>query len=371
MKRTGRRVRCAQVFQTKSLSLLLLATGLWAQSSPDPKEFGQLATRMLQLMESTAVAVPGLTRVSEPVRQNAETTAAAIGQTPRNAALSYQFMNQIRAYLALSDSMPKPSPFPEAADRQYAELREGLQRLERQFEGILETQNQVEQKRDSDPDGLRRYADADSKMPPAGKVPRVVFLGDSITDAWRLNEYFTGRDFVNRGIGDQTTLQMLARFKQDVVSLNPKVVVVLGGTNDIAAGISANQIEDNLTSIADLAKAHGIKPVFASILPVSDYHKADDPRYEMTVNRPPETIQAINNWIRSWCQSQGLTYMDYYSTLVDSTGRMQADLSDDGLHPNAKGYRVMSPVALEAIGRVLGETEENPAAKRRFKLLGR
>jgi lysophospholipase L1-like esterase len=357
----------------KSLVLLLatLATGLWAQNVPDPKEAGQLATRILQLMESTAVAVPGLTRASEPVRQNAETTVAAMGQMPRNAALTYQFMNQIKAYLALSDSMPRPSAFPAAADQQYAELREGLQRIERQFEAILVTQNQVEQKRDADPNSLKRYADADSKMPPAGKLPRVVFLGDSITDAWRLNEYFTGRDFVNRGIGGQTTLQMLARFEQDVVSLNPKLVVVLGGTNDIAAGISVNQIEANLTTIGDLAKAHGVKAVFASILPVSDYHKSDDPRYEMTVNRPPETIQAINSWMRGWCQSQGLSYMDYYTAMVDSAGRMQADLSDDGLHPNAKGYRVMSPVALEAIGRVLGETEENQPVKRRFKLLGR
>jgi len=355
----------------KSPVLLLLATGLWAQNGPDQKEFGQLATRMLQLMESTGVAVPGLVRASEPVRQNAETTVAAIGQMPRNAALTYQFMNQIKAYLALSDSMPRPSPFPAAADRQYAELREGLQRIERQFEAILDTQNQVEQKRDSDPDNLKRYAEADSKMPPAGKLPRVVFLGDSITDAWRLNEYFIGRDFVNRGIGGQTTLQMLARFEQDVASLNPKLVVVLGGTNDIAAGISVNQIEADLTAIGDLAKAHGIKAVFASILPVGDYHKADDPHFEMTVNRPPETIQTINSWMRGWCQSQGWTYLDYYSAMVDAAGRMQADLSDDGLHPNAKGYRVMSPVALEAIGRVLGETEENQPIKRRFKLLGR
>ncbi len=354
-----------------SLLLLLAAAGLWAQNNPDPKEAGQLAMRMLQLMESTAVAVPGLIRASEPVRQNAEATVAAIGQMPRNAALTYQFINQIKAYLALSDSLPRPSPFPAAADRQYAELREGLQGIERQFETILETQNQVEQKHDSDPNSLKRYADADSKMPPAGKLPRVVFLGDSITDAWRLNEYFTGRDFVNRGIGGQTTLQMIARFEQDVVSLSPKLVVVLGGTNDIAAGISVNQIEDNLTTIGDLAKAHGIKAVFASILPVSDYHKADDPRFEMTLNRPPETIQAINNWMRGWCQSQGSTYVDYYSAMIDSAGRMQADLSDDGLHPNGKGYRVMSAVALEAIGRVLGQTEENQPVKRRFKLLGR
>jgi acyl-CoA thioesterase-1 len=356
---------------------LLAASVLWAQASPPSsvplaqKDAEQLATRMLQLMESTAVAVPGLIRASEPVRQNAEATLTAIERAPRNPALEYQFINQIKAFLALSDSFPRPNPFPIAADQQFAELREDLQRMQQHFEATLETQTQIEQKRDTDPNNLKRYADADSKMLPPTKLPRIVFLGDSITDAWRLNEYFTGRDFVNRGIGGQTTLQMLARFRQDVVALNPKAVVVLGGTNDIEAGISANQIEDNLATIGDLAKAHGIKPVFASILPVSDYHKDTDPHYEMTVNRPPAVIQAINSWVKSYCQSQGFGYVDYYTAMVDSAGRMQTDLSDDGLHPNAKGYRVMSTVALDAIGRVLSGQQDAPEQpKRRFRLLG-
>jgi lysophospholipase L1-like esterase len=337
------------------------------------KDVEQLATRMLQLMESTAVAVPGLIRASEPVKQNAEETLAAIERAPGNPALTYRFINQVKAYLALADSFPRPSPFPAAADQQFAELREGLQRMQLHFEATLETQTQIEQKRDSDPNNLKRYADADSKMLPPTKLPRVVFLGDSITDAWRLNEYFTGRDFVNRGIGGQTTIQMLARFRQDVVALNPKAVVILGGTNDIAAGISANQIEENLAMMGDLAKAHGIKPVFASILPVSDYHKDADLHNEMTPNRPPATIQSINSWIRTYCQSQGFGYMDYYSVMVDSAGLLQSDLSDDGLHPNAKGYRVMSPVALEAIGHAVSGQPEGPGPppKRRFRLLGR
>ena len=349
----------------------LLAAGLMGQMPLAQKDAEQLATRMLQLMESTAVVVPGLIHASEPLRQNAEATATAITQTPRNPALTFQFLNQIKAYLALADSFPRPSPFPAAADQQFAELREDLQRMQLHFEATLETQTQTEQKRDSDPNNLKRYADADSKMLPPTKLPRIVFLGDSITDAWRLNEYFTGRDFVNRGIGGQTTLQMLARFRQDVAALNPKVVVVLGGTNDIAAGVSINQITENLATIGDLAKAHGIKPLFASILPVSDYHKDADPHYEMTPNRPPATIQTINTWIRSYCQSQGYVYVDYYSAMVDSAGRMQTDLSDDGLQPNAKGYRVMSPVALEAIGRVLSGQPDGPEqSKRRFRLLG-
>jgi lysophospholipase L1-like esterase len=123
--------------------------------------------------------------------------------------------------------------------------------------------------------------------------------------------------------------------------------------------------------MGELAKAHGIKPVFASILPVNDYHKDADPRYEMTINRPQAAIQSINSWIKSYCQSQGLVYMDYYSATVDSAGKLQADLSDDGLNPNAKGYRIMSPVALEAIGRVLSGQPAGPdqSAKRRFRLL--
>jgi lysophospholipase L1-like esterase len=369
--------------------LFLIAAAACAQQSAAPapapvsqtgqtplsqKDADQLATRMLQLMESTAVATPGLVQASDPLKQNTQLTLAAMQRTPLNAALTYQFLTEVKAYLALADSIPRPSPFPAAADQQYAELRDSLGRIERHFAAMLQTQNQVVEKRDSDPDNLKRYADADSKLPPPAKaMPRVIFLGDSITDGWRLNEYFTGRDFVNRGIGGQTTIQMLARFRQDVVPLSPKIVVILAGTNDIAAGISATQIEENLATMGELAKAHGIKSVFASILPVSDYHKDADPAYQMTINRPPATIQAINRWIQSYCLSQGVPYMDYYTAMVDPSGHMQADLSDDGLHPNAKGYRVMSPVALDVIGRALGSqtTEQNESGKRRFGLLTR
>ncbi len=368
----------------RGMLLLLLAAalvpGLRAQTAAGQapgllgqKEAGQLATRMLQLMESTAVAVPGLTPASQPVKQNAEQTLAEMQRKPLNAALTYRFINQVKAYLALADSIPRPDSFPAEADRQYAELRDSLGRFERHFEAILQNQNQVAQKRDADPNNLKRYADADSKVLPPAKLPRVVFLGDSITDGWRLNEYFTGRDFINRGISGQTTIQMLARFRQDVTPLNPKAVVFLGGTNDIASGISAGQIENNLATMGDLARVHGIRPVFASILPVSDYHKDADPAYQMTVNRPPATIQAINRWLQEYCQSQGFVYLDYYSAMVDSAGQMQADLSDDGLHPNSKGYRVMSPVALEAIGRALGQPAggEEKSGKRRFRFPGK
>ena len=146
------------------------------------KEAEQLATRLLQLMESTAVAVPGLIRAAEPVKQNAEMTLTAMQRTPQNPALTYQFMNQVKAYLALSDSIPRPYPFPATADQQYTELREGLQRMQQHFEAILQVQNVVVVKKDTDPNELKHYAEANSKMPPASSLPRVVFLGDSITD---------------------------------------------------------------------------------------------------------------------------------------------------------------------------------------------
>jgi lysophospholipase L1-like esterase len=336
------------------------------------KAVEELATRILQLIESTAVVVPGLVRASQPIKENAQLTFSGIERAPQNPALIYQFMNQVKAYLALADSLPRPYPFPAEADRQYAELREGLQRMQQHFEAILQVQNLNSQQRDADPDDLKRYAAADAALLPPGKLPRVVFLGDSITDYWRLNEYFTGRDFVNRGIAGQTTLQMLGRFRPDVIALNPKAVVILAGTNDIGAGYSAEQTETDLMEMVELARAHNIKPALASVLPVSDYHKDTDPANERTKVHSPAAIQALNHWMQGYCATEGLIYIDYYSALVDSAGKLQADASDDGLHPNARGYRLMSPIALESVGRVLsGQTDAGDQAKRRFRILGK
>ena len=199
----------------------------------------QRADHLSQLMESTAVAVPGLVQASAPLRQLASATVTSMRAAPQDLALQYRFVRQVSAYLALSETFPRPGPFSATADQQFSELRDGLQRLHLRFEMALDGLNRAAQARDADPSNLARYADADSKLPPAGAAPRVVFMGDSITDFWRLNEYFTGRDFVNRGISGQTTLQMLGRFMQDVVALKPKVVLILAGTNDIARGINA------------------------------------------------------------------------------------------------------------------------------------
>jgi lysophospholipase L1-like esterase len=336
---------------------------------------------MLQLIESTAVAVPGLVRASEPVKQSAEMTFATMERNP-NPALLYQFINQVKAYLALSEAIPRPYPFPETADRQFAELRNDLERIQQHFEAVLQVRQVTvtlpptqTQARNVDPNNLSKYAEADSAMPSAGKMQRVVFMGDSITEGWHLNEYFTGRDFVNRGIGGQVTSQMLGRFLQDVVGVHPKAVVIMGGINDIGRGYTANTIEANLEAMGELAKAHAIKPIFASLLPVSDYHKDKEARYEMTKSHSPEEIAQVNRWLKDYCDREKFVYIDYYSVMADYKKQLPADLSDDGLHPNARGYRVMSPIALEAIGRVVAgayvESAGDQQPKRRARMLGK
>jgi lysophospholipase L1-like esterase len=331
-----------------------------------------MAVRIAQLMESTAVAVPDLARASEPVRQLSSASVSGLRTNARNAAIAYRFLNQARAYVALSDSFPA-SEIPPVAIQQFGELREDLARFQQRFEADLAAQGQNAAQADADPNNMRRYAEANSKLLPLGTLPRVVFLGDSITDSWRLNEYFNGRDFVNRGISGQTSGQMLGRFMQDVVSVHPKVVVILAGTNDIARGIPAYAVEDTLGMMGDIAKAHGVRPVFASILPVSDYHAAEDPRFEMTKTRPIAVIQQVNRWMKEYCQKEGFVFLDYYTAMADSKGQMPADLADDGLHPNSKGYRIMSPLALDAVTKALGSANAPPSeiqSRRRFSLPG-
>ena len=158
---------------------------------------------------------------------------------------------KLRAYLSLADAVPKPFPFPEAARQQFAELRDNSTRLDAHFRALLDQKDA--QLRTSDRDELERYADANRRLPPDPRNPRVVFLGDSITDLWRLNEYFPDRDFVNRGISGQITGEMLARIKADVLDLHPEAMLILGGTNDLARGIPLTAIENNYWMMADLA----------------------------------------------------------------------------------------------------------------------
>ena len=207
---------------------------------------------------------------------------------------------------------------------------------------------------------LARYREDNNKTAaPAKNEQRVVFMGDSITDSWddpRYGGFFPGKPYVNRGISGQTTPQMLIRFRRDVIELKPKLVVILAGTNDIAGNTgptTLDAIADNLSSMAELAAAHGIRVVFASLLPVSDYEMRDGKPIVQTVRRPPAQILALNKWIKDYATANHYGYLDYFSAMVDDKGFLKDELSNDGLHPNEQGYVVMAPLAEAAIATSL------------------
>src|SRR6185436_8660328 len=207
---------------------------------------------------------------------------------------------------------------------------------------------------------LGRYRDANGKVTePAKSEARVVFMGDSITDSWqnpKFGGFFPGKPYIDRGISGQTTPQMLIRFRPDVIALRPRVVVILAGTNDLAGNtgpMTLETIQDNLRSMADLARANSIKVVFASILPVSDYDMRDGKPIIRTTQRPPDKIKALNEWMKTYAVNNKLIYLDYYSAMIDDKGWLRDELSEDGLHPNAKGYEIMAPLAEAAIARAL------------------
>jgi lysophospholipase L1-like esterase len=203
---------------------------------------------------------------------------------------------------------------------------------------------------------LARYHNDNAELtaPKPGEA-RVVFMGDSITDFWGRGTgvFFPGKPYVNRGISGQTTPQMLIRFRPDVIALQPRVVVLLAGTNDLAGNTgpaTLAMIEDNLASMTELALANHIKVVLASVTPVNDYIHPDQTR-----NRPPEKIIALDAWIKAYAQHEHLVYLDYYDALLDQNQALKKEFSDDGLHPNAAGYAVMMPLAEKAIEQALAE----------------
>jgi lysophospholipase L1-like esterase len=204
---------------------------------------------------------------------------------------------------------------------------------------------------------LARYraANALAKSPAPGER-RVIFLGDSITDAWPLQEYFPGRPYLNRGISGQTTPQMLIRFREDVINLEPKVVLILAGTNDIAGNtgpMSLDAIEANYASMAELARVHNIRVVFSSVAPVNNYNPETADVFTL---RPPQKILALNDWLKKYCAENGLGYLDYFSAMVDDKGLLKRELSSDGLHPNPAGYKLMTPLAEAAIEKALSSS---------------
>jgi lysophospholipase L1-like esterase len=312
-------------------------------------------------MESVAFTIPDLGHASAPLQESAKQSHLNLqmssGQV--HSAHTHSFLRAARAYLLLIDSFPRPAHYPEEARRQQGELREAVLRFETHFQALLEQRESA--LRPADRDNLRRYSDANLKLPPPSPAkPRVVFYGDSITDFWRINEYFPHQDYVNRGISGQVTSEMLGRLKADVLDLKPAAVLILAGTNDIARGTALNTIQQNLTMIADLCAYHKIKVIFASILPVSDYHKDQNPAYEVSKRRPPDQIRSMNQWLRSFCQNRGFTYLNYFDALADGGGMLKKEAADDGLHPNATGYRLMAPLAADAIQKVIGVAPPSP-----------
>jgi lysophospholipase L1-like esterase len=207
---------------------------------------------------------------------------------------------------------------------------------------------------------LARYREANRSLAPAtSSERRVVFMGDSITDAWqqpRFGGFFPGKPYVDRGISGQTTPQMLLRFRRDVIDLKPRAVVILAGTNDIAGNtgtMSDEDIQGNLASMSQLAHANNIKVIFSSVTPVSAYHTANPRAVPQTTARPMARIQALNDWMKKYAAANGDTYLDYFSAMVDASGLMRAELTEDDLHPNAKGYAIMGPLAEAAIAAAL------------------
>jgi lysophospholipase L1-like esterase len=200
---------------------------------------------------------------------------------------------------------------------------------------------------------LARYRAANAQLgAPRPGEQRVVFYGNSITDAWAeyFETMFPGRPYVGRGISGQTTPQMLVRFRQDVIALEPAVVVILAGTNDIAGNTGPStlgMIEDNLTSMVELARANDIRVVLASVLPAYDYP------WRPGLDPAPKIV-ALNTWMRQYASAHDVVYLDYHSAMADDRMGLRAELTDDGVHPNAAGYQVMAPLAERAITDALG-----------------
>jgi acyl-CoA thioesterase I len=206
---------------------------------------------------------------------------------------------------------------------------------------------------------LAKYREADKSLnPPSPGETRVVFMGDSITEGWGLKatattpdrgQFFPGKPYINRGISGQTTPQMLVRFRQDVIDLTPKVVVLLGGINDIAENTGKESLEEivnNIASMSDLAKANGIRVVLCSVLPASDFHWHKG-------LLPVPKIRELNSRIKAYAAKNGLVFVDYYSSLANSEGGLNAEFSPDGVHPNKAGYELMAPLVEAGIAEAL------------------
>ena len=203
--------------------------------------------------------------------------------------------------------------------------------------------------------GLVNYKEADLALAsPAAGENRVVFMGDSITQGWKIegpDGTFPGKPYINRGISGQTTPQMLVRFRQDVIALKPKVVVILAGTNDIAGNtgpMTLEQTEDNLASMTDLATANHIRVVLCSVTPAFDFSWSPG-------LAPAPKILALNAWIKAYSAQKGYVYVDFHTAMKDQRDGLPETLSKDGVHPLPSGYAVMAPLVEAGIEKALAQ----------------
>jgi lysophospholipase L1-like esterase len=195
------------------------------------------------------------------------------------------------------------------------------------------------------------YAANEELKKQAADPKRVVFMGDSITIGWHLDQSFSGKPYVNRGISGQTTPQMLVRMFPDVIDLKPAAVIILAGTNDIARNtgpMTMTMIEENFQAMTELGQAHGIKVILCSVTPIADYGRA-----KMSEGRPPSDIVKLNAWMKDYAARAHAIYADYFAAVVDDQGMLKPGISADGLHPNTDGYKLMAPVAETAIAKAL------------------
>jgi lysophospholipase L1-like esterase len=254
---------------------------------------------------------------------------------------------------------PSPGPSPAHAPAQVSGVQPSTPEEQAAYDHLTPYQKSLLDRTYNDWAYLAKYRDADKALPaPTAGETRVVFMGDSITEGWGQSgkaappdrpEFFPGKPYVNRGISGQTTPQMLVRFRQDVVALKPKAVVILAGINDIAENTgktTLEAIEDNFASMSEIAKANGIRVILCSILPASAFPW--HPGLE-----PAPQVKALNAWLKEYAVKNTLSYVDYYTPMANPEGGLQAELGYDGVHPNKAGYEIMAPLAESGIAEAL------------------
>jgi lysophospholipase L1-like esterase len=200
--------------------------------------------------------------------------------------------------------------------------------------------------------GFNRYKADNERIIASGNYPEVVFMGNSITDNWAYfhPDFFSSHNFCGRGIGGQTSAQMLVRFNDDVIDLHPKAVVIMAGTNDVAHNeywVSPERVVDNIVAMCNQAQANGIVPIISSIPPCSEFP------WRKEIENPGQTIVDINKSLKAYADANGIIYLDYHSALADENLGLPKTLSEDGCHPNPDTYFIMEDLVLEAIGMAL------------------